>query len=36
MQTDQDHLVERRQRLAAVAEDFRAHDRAMLARPSST
>jgi hypothetical protein len=36
MQTDQDHLVERRQHLAAVADDFRAHDRTMLARPSST
>jgi hypothetical protein len=32
METDQDRLVERRQRLAAVAEEFRAHDRVALAR----
>jgi hypothetical protein len=32
METDQDRIVERQQHLAAIAEDFRAQDRTVLAR----
>jgi hypothetical protein len=34
METNQDHLIERRHHIAAVAEDFRPHDQALLARLS--
>jgi hypothetical protein len=32
METDQDRLIERRRNIAAVTEDFRPHDQALLAR----